>query len=349
MKKELSTFSIAATYIGTVVGAGFASGQEVMQYFGYHGVRGFRGLIVATLIFIVFGYMMMALGQKLSSDSHYEVVMYAAGPYFGRIADWIITIFLFVSLTAMFAGTGAIFEQQFGLPAIYGNVFMAIITLVTVLTGISGIINAISAIAPILMLGVFTIGGITFLTHPASLLTRSIEGGMQPIISNPWFSGFIYASYNLVTAVAILGPLGKEVNGRRKLKSGAFWGGAGLGVAAMIIQMTLLMNMPEAAGYEVPLLYVAGSISPVFTIIYSAILVGEVYSTAIGDLYGFAARFADTKSRTYKIYLFVSTIAAVICSRLGFANMVRYLYSAEGIAGLILLIGMSVTALSGRL
>mgnify|MGYP000877079020 CR=1 FL=1 len=348
MKKNISTFSIAATYIGTVVGAGFASGQEVLQYFGCHGAKGYLGLAAATVIFIVFGYIMMALGQKLGADSHYKVVMYAAGPCFGRIVDGIITIFLFVSLTAMFAGTGAIFKQQLGLPEVMGNAFMAVITLVTVLTGISGIINAISTVAPVLMTGVFFMGGYTLFTH-AGGMPASGAAFMQPVIPDPLLSGIVYASYNLVTAVAILAPLGKEAYDRSRLRSGALWGGVGLGLSAAMIQTTLLMNMPAAAGYEIPLLYVADGISPYFTIAYSIIMIAEIYSTAIADLYGFAARFADPRSAGYVVYLFAAAIAAVICSRLGFSNMVRYLYSAEGIAGMILLVGMAVTAISGRL
>lgn len=32
-RKGVSTLKVAATYIGTVVGAGFATGQELLQFF----------------------------------------------------------------------------------------------------------------------------------------------------------------------------------------------------------------------------------------------------------------------------------------------------------------------------
>jgi len=38
---RVSTFKVAATYIGTVVGAGFASGQEMLQFFAVFGLKGF--------------------------------------------------------------------------------------------------------------------------------------------------------------------------------------------------------------------------------------------------------------------------------------------------------------------
>lgn len=32
-KKKITVFKVAPAYIGTIVGAGFTSGQEVMQFF----------------------------------------------------------------------------------------------------------------------------------------------------------------------------------------------------------------------------------------------------------------------------------------------------------------------------
>jgi hypothetical protein len=349
LKRELSVFSIAATYIGTVVGAGFASGQEVLQYFGYHGRAGYTGIIVATAIFVVYGYVILVLGNKLSADSYHNVVIFSTGAYLGRAVDWVITFFLFVAFTAMIAGTGAIFKEQLGLPLIVGNIFMAIITLLTTLTGIAGIINAISAVVPVLILGVFATGTYTLLTNPGSPFAGNVALNTTPILPNPLLSGIVYASYNLVMAIAILVPLGKEINNKSNLFKGALLGGIGLGTCALIIQTTLLLNMPEVSRYEIPMLFVTNKISPVFTIVYSLILISEIYSTALGGLYGFVARFTNAKSTKYVTYSVITTAAALVCSQLGFSNMVRYFYSVVGIAGLILLGGLTYTALVGKL
>jgi len=56
MKNEgVTTFKVAAVYIGTIVGAGFATGQEVLQFFNRFGIWGLGGLAVATILFIVSG------------------------------------------------------------------------------------------------------------------------------------------------------------------------------------------------------------------------------------------------------------------------------------------------------
>ena len=42
-EKYFTGFSIAAVYIGAVMGAGFATGQELMQYFVRFGWAGLLG------------------------------------------------------------------------------------------------------------------------------------------------------------------------------------------------------------------------------------------------------------------------------------------------------------------
>lgn len=48
MKKSLQ---IGGAFVGLIVGAGFASGQEIMQYFTSFGIMGIVGGIVATIAF----------------------------------------------------------------------------------------------------------------------------------------------------------------------------------------------------------------------------------------------------------------------------------------------------------
>ena len=54
MKNELSKiFQVAVVFIGTIVGAGLASGQEIKEFFTSYGVVSFLGIIV-WVYFILF-------------------------------------------------------------------------------------------------------------------------------------------------------------------------------------------------------------------------------------------------------------------------------------------------------
>jgi uncharacterized membrane protein YkvI len=52
--KKFSALKVAFAYIGTVVGAGFASGQEILQFFSYFGYWGLVGLLLAAGLFVYF-------------------------------------------------------------------------------------------------------------------------------------------------------------------------------------------------------------------------------------------------------------------------------------------------------
>jgi uncharacterized membrane protein YkvI len=124
-KKSLSVFQIAAVYIGTIVGAGFASGQELLQFFGYFGIWGIAGLLLATALFALFGAQLMLIGNRLQADSYKAVLEALGGRWLGLLLNVVITFFLFGLLVAMVAGVGATFLQEFRLPESWGLALMA--------------------------------------------------------------------------------------------------------------------------------------------------------------------------------------------------------------------------------
>ncbi len=346
---DLSTFRIAATYIGTVVGAGFASGQEVLQFFGYYGFGGFAGLVLATIIFIIYGYIILKLGMEYQARSHLQVIRYAAGRWLGTIVDIVITLFLFGALTAMVAGSGAIFNEQFGIPELWGNIIMIVLSLLTTLLGIGGVISAISFVVPLLLTGVFTVAILTVIDKiPFGIEALDyVMPGQAPVPS--WIlSAFNYASYNLVIAVAVLAPLGREVKNKARLKFGSIFGGLGLGMGAMAILFSLLLNMPDAMDYEIPMIYVAGRFTGWIQLVYAGILIAEIYTTAVGNLYGFVVRLTDPDGPKYRLYIIGSSLLALLASQFGFSNLVRYLYPAVGYAGFLLIGGLTVGIFKSR-
>ncbi len=337
-KKQLSVFTIAATYTGTVVGAGFASGQEVLQFFGYFGLRGILGLVLTTVLLAFFGYLILDLGRKLQANSHLPVVRYAGGKWAGTAVDWIITLFLFGSLVTMSAGAGAIFKEQLGLPFWLGSLVMIVISLVTVLTGIAGVVTSISFVVPLLLVAVFAITLYT-LTADYSALASALRTYFNPGKAPAPFwplTALLYASYNLVLSAAILAPLG-NMSGPRQIKAGALLGGAGLGVGAAAIDLVLLTHINRAANFEIPMLYVAGTISPLARTVYTLILLAEIYTTAVSSLYGFATRLAGPARARYRWITPTAGAVAFILAQFGFSNLVGTLFPAVGFAGLILL------------
>ena len=335
--RKISVPKAAGAYIGTIVGAGFATGQEVLQFLCL-SLPGILGIALSTFLFIVFGFLIMELGMKLDAKSHLEIIRHASGSFFGKIIDFIITFFLFGALTAMLAGTGALFSQQFGISSLAGSIFMAVITLLTVLTGIHGVINSISYVVPFLLAAVAGVSIFSIINSPPQITTASLPA-QSNLITNWFLAAVLYTSYNTVISISVLGPLGDQADNKKTVFYGSVLGGLGLGAGSFLIFLALSGNISEAARLEVPMVYIAGKISPFMQTIYAVVLIAEIYTTAVGSLYGLSARLSGAgknpaKNKTVAI---CASIFAFFASCFGFSNLVKYLYPLVGYGGIILL------------
>ncbi len=348
MKKSFSTLTIAGVYIGTVVGAGFASGQEVLQFFGYFGRWGFIGIVIATALFIFFGTSILELGNKLQADSFLPVIREVAGRKLGAVIDVIITFFMFGMVVTMAAGAGAIFVEQFKQPAILGGIFMVAISLVTVLLGIDKVIESISFVAPILVGSILALSLWTVLSFPQGLVNNlSMNNTTRAAV--PFWPGaaLLYGSYNIVLAVPVLTPLG-ALSKRKQIKAGALLGGLGLGICALAISASILTRAPGATRFEIPMIAIAGGVSPLVRTLYSFVLIAEIYTTAVAGLYGFTSRLTKHGTAAYRWVAAGTGIVALILAQFGFSNLVGTLFPVEGLAGLLLLGALTYDYLKHR-
>src|SRR5690554_3075782 len=129
----LAVARVAATYVGTVVGAGFASGQEVLQFFGLYGIGAAWGIGLAGALLGLFGYLVLRLGSQVRARSHRDVLNGLGLPLLAVVLDGLITLFLFGGLAAMAAGAGAVASEQLGLPAFLGSTLLVAGAAATVL------------------------------------------------------------------------------------------------------------------------------------------------------------------------------------------------------------------------
>lgn len=341
---------VAATYVGTVVGAGFATGQEILQFFTRFGSMGLVGLMITTLMFMIFGYIIMSLGKNLKARSHLEIVKHYGGSITGTIIDSVITFFLFGSFTTMISGTGALFAQQFNMPGLWGNILMAVAAAITVLTGINGVINSISFVVPFMLAAVIGTSVFSIMGGSPDITSAIADIGKRSLISNWFMAAILYVSYNTIISISILAPLGSEAQDRKTIRNGAILGGFILGLGSIMIYFTLSCSIQEIEGLEVPMIYIAGKISHTMHIAYAAVLIAEVYTTAVGSLFGFISRITDIQKNPAKgrLAVAISTAAALFASQFGFSNFVGYFYPLIGYGGIVLLIYLTYTVMVKR-
>jgi len=156
-------------------------------------------------------------------------------------------------------------------------------------------------------------------TNPYELVAAAESVSRNGLIGNWLWAAVLYVSYNLVLAISVLGPLGVQAKNKNAIRNGAILGGIGLGVSATAIYFAMERNFEIVRDMEIPMIYLAGSLSYILQIVYALVLIGEIYTTAVGSLYGFSARITDINEGKAKFYIIGATLLALAASQLGFS------------------------------
>lgn len=340
MKKSLQ---IAGAYIGLIVGAGFASGQEVLQFFTSFGWYSIIGTAVATILFAFLGMQIMQLGSRLETKSHKNVIYQICGKYIGIGVDILVTFFLFGVASVMIAGSGSIFEQQFGMQPMIGALFLTLLVILTLTLNIKNVISAISSITPFLLVLIFIITVYSIFTSDASASELAAEAANQPSAAPNWLvGGMLYVSYNIAAGVSMLAIIGGTVKDEKIASRGGFLGGLGLGLLLFLINLGLFMNMNKIQGADMPTLFLANDLSPVVGALMAIALLGMIFNTAVGMLYAFTARFVESGTPKFKSSVVVVSLLAFGASFFGFTELVGTVYPLTGYLGFVLIIALLI-------
>ena len=95
MKNDFSKiFQIAVVFIGTIVGAGLASGQEIKEFFTAYGLVSFLGIIICGVFYIILGSIMSKISIKYRLNSYGDVIKVVSPNFLGNITGIITTLYL---------------------------------------------------------------------------------------------------------------------------------------------------------------------------------------------------------------------------------------------------------------
>lgn len=333
---------IAAVFIGTVVGAGLASGQEITQFFTTYGFKSFIGIFICLLIYIIVCPIISSISIEYNLNSYDQLISLVSPGFLGTVTDLVTGFFLVSSAAIILAGSGALLHQYFGISRYVGLILMAILSIYTLLKDTDGLVAINSFIVPSLItviLSIFILYSIFFGKYMTLENIMNFKATKPLIVNEQWFfSALLYAGFNMLCCSGVLVPLSKEINNKRNMRKGIIIGGIGLTLICMMINLMLGLNIPNIFKYEIPLLYIAKPFGAIVQIVLLCIIFCEMFSTEVSDIYSVAKTLEQKYKLNYKKGIFYIMAVAIPISQLGFKNLINVLYPAFGALSLIFVI-----------
>lgn len=330
-KRLWESIQIACAYVGTIVGAGFASGQELHQFFGRHDALAYPAAVLATCLYAWMGYRVMLLGHRLKATSYLDVTRHLFGPRLRVVVNVSLNVMMFGIVVAMLAGAGTLFQERAGVPFSLGALFTGAITFLTLLYGLKGLLRINVFIVPTMF---------TFLSIACLRILFANPGGVRQgmhlaVLGHPMsvlgaiMSAFVYVCFNVGLAAGVLIPLGAAAKDVGTLKFGATFGALTLGIMMMAVLLTLSL-VPGALTKGIPMAYVAGLFGGWFAKGFMVVLFGEIFSTLVGDLFSIVTQIPDRLKRYRSTITGLLLAIAFLFSHIGFSSIVEYGYSTFG-------------------
>ncbi|WP_003544190.1 hypothetical protein [Desulfotomaculum nigrificans] len=322
---------MVAAYVGSIIGAGFASGQEILQFFMLFGYKGLLGVVVATVFFAYLGAMVLYLSVKFRSVNYQPVLTYLLGPWGSRLMDGLNLFMLTGGLGIMLAGTGAVINQYLGLSPWFG-IGVALITIfIVVLNGLQGFLTVNVLLVPVKFLAICLITVLVLGMYGLPTNIPELNKG----VSGNWFLGtLLYISYNI--PLAVLCTTGRIINKRIAITAGLL-GGLGMGLSIGLVALSGLVFYPEVANYQVPMLFISSQVSQLLKPLFAFIIWLAMLTNAIANTHAIASRLAPQGGRRYSFIGMAVCLIVLPLTYLDFPTLIRVLYPLFGLAGIVLL------------
>ncbi|MEK8130613.1 hypothetical protein WMW72_22155 [Paenibacillus filicis] len=348
MKKWRSVIQVSFTYVGTVVGAGFATGQEILQFFTRYGWMATATIGITTLLFTWLGIKLMLLAGQLNSKSYEDVNNLLFGPQVGKYISLLTLISLLGVSMVMLAGGGSVFAEQLHIPYQIGLVLTLASAYFLLIRGMDAIITVNTVVVPMMALfSLINVWQASISPSAGNWLTLTTDFSPLRI----WLAPFLYSAFNLAMAQAVLVPLGAQIKDRKVLLWGGLTGGAAIGAMLLAAHIALSSQMPGIQQFDIPMGHLIGQLGGWVQWMFLLVIYGEIFTTLLANVYGLCVQLEQRLGIRYAVVMPAVLLTSYAGSQIGFKPLVSSLYPLFGMmsmAWLVLLVFRRTDALLPR-
>ena len=305
----------AGAFIAWVIGSGFATGQEILQFFTSYGYYSYGVVILNLIGFLFLGNILLTTGYDHKKDSGFNHFTYYCGKRAGDFYSWLVLATLLLLIAVLVSGAGATLYEYYGLNRYIGSLIMSALVLGAYLVGFERLIRIVSAIGPVIILFTLLVGVVTVIRDFGNITQAGMYGaalaGLRP--SPSWLvSSVLYLSLNFLSGSTYFTALGMTAKSRKDAK----WGGT-------------------AASLSVPTLYLAKEISFVLGAVFSIVLVLGIFSSCSTMMWTVCNRIPSPPGAGKHGMAVVIAAFTYVLGMLPFSKLVNLFYPLVGYLGLV--------------
>lgn len=343
--KSIRHWQVACTYVGAVIGAGFASGQEILYFFANYGLMGLVGAALAGLLFALLGFIIVKTATAMEITNYQEYLVILFGNKIGRLADAVMTFFLLAGLAVMLIAAGSLQSEALGVPVKAGFLLASFIVYVILVLGLKGILWTNTILVPGLIMVTFYVSLQAILAGSGTLITQNHIDKYMPDIWGG--AALLYVAYNIILGMVVLCSLGAGAKEEGPL--GGILGGLVLGALAAGMCLALVLQDPQTLQSDIPMYVIAGRIGKLPGLLYTGVLWSAIMTTAVSNGFGLIQRLEPLLPWPRPILALLPLLPASLLMGWTLSRAVRVIYPLMGWFGVVIFAVIVLRAVSERI
>ncbi|MGY0694149.1 YkvI family membrane protein [Virgibacillus sp. FSP13] len=312
--------------IGTTIGAGYASGRELWQFFGHESGL---AIVLFAVFFSMSCFVILNLSHERKSTDYLPILRDIVGSKLTGVYDVMIFLYLFTTTVVMIAGSGAT-GQAFNFSYWWGVFFIVIALILLFLKDISGILSINQLILPLLLGGLLYILFLFTFDQDLALFSHWHE-------QRNWTAAFPFTALNILPLIAVLGAIGNKVRTKGEIWIACIGSGLILGVISYVYNNSLIQIADELLLYEIPLFAILKHYPFGMLILMSILLWFAIFTTAASGVLGIVTRLQSYLNIPLWLLVLLILIVMVPLTTLGFSTLITYVYPIYGLLNLYVL------------
>ena len=320
--------------LGTLIGAGFASGKEIYLFFGKFGTLGIFGIIISAILSgsIVNRTLKIGLLENIYNYSELLEKINSKHPKINKIIKTIVSSFLLMSFFIMVAAFSAYMKEVYQISEYISASLFVLVCYIVYEKSLQGMMKINELLVPILIIFIIfvAIKNVPYLAQITLKEETSYQKGFL-------VSSILYTSYNSIILIPVLISIKKYIKNKKQIKAISILCAVSIIILSFCIYGLVLKNEGIVQKLELPLVQITKQFGEKYQYMYSFIIIASIFTSAVSSGYSFLKNVSKTQKQ-YKINLTLICILGILAPQIGFSKLVAFLYPFFGALGILQLL-----------